>query len=75
MLVPFGGGIDSVVTTSQLSPELDQTLFIVSPRRADSLPWRRPRPVTGLDIMRATRTLDPQILARRLVRFSRATCP
>ena len=31
VVVPFGGGIDSVVTTSRLASHLDQTLFVVSP--------------------------------------------
>ena len=31
VLVPFGGGIDSVVTVESLSPDLDTSLFIVSP--------------------------------------------
>jgi hypothetical protein len=63
VLVPFGGGIDSVVTTSELSPELDQTLFIVSPSQGRFAPLEATAAATGLEIMRATRTLDPQILA------------
>src|ERR1019366_5202286 len=31
VLIPFGGGIDSVVTTSELAAHLDRTLFVVSP--------------------------------------------
>jgi UDP-N-acetyl-alpha-D-muramoyl-L-alanyl-L-glutamate epimerase len=63
VLVPFGGGIDSVVTTSQLSPELDQTLFIVSPSHGRFAPLEATAECTGLDILRATRSLDPQILS------------
>jgi hypothetical protein len=64
VLVPFGGGIDSVVTTSQLSPELDQALFVVSPPQGRFAPLEATAAITGLDIVRATRALDPQILAR-----------
>jgi hypothetical protein len=63
VLVPFGGGIDSVVTTSQLSPELDQTLFVVSPPQGRFAPLEATAECTGLEILRATRSLDPQILS------------
>ena len=62
VLVPFGGGIDSVVTTSQLSSELDQALFVVSPTQGRFAPLEATAECTGLDILRATRALDPQIL-------------
>ena len=62
VLVPFGGGIDSVVTTSHLSPELEQALFVVSPSQGRFAPLEATAACTGLDIVRATRTLDPQIL-------------
>jgi hypothetical protein len=63
VLVPFGGGIDSVVTTSQLSPELDQTLFVVSPAHGRFAPLEATAECTGLEILRATRSLDPKILS------------
>jgi UDP-N-acetyl-alpha-D-muramoyl-L-alanyl-L-glutamate epimerase len=63
VLVPFGGGIDSVVTTSELSPELDQALFVVSPPQGRFAPLEATAECTGLDIVRATRSLDPQILS------------
>jgi hypothetical protein len=62
VLVPFGGGIDSVVTTSELSSGLDQTLFVVSPPQGRFAPLEATVACTGLEIVRATRTLDPQIL-------------
>jgi UDP-N-acetyl-alpha-D-muramoyl-L-alanyl-L-glutamate epimerase len=63
LLVPFGGGIDSVVTVEELDPSLDRRLFIVSPAsgRYDAL--EATAAVTGLGIVRATRALDPQLLA------------
>lgn len=62
VLVPFGGGIDSVVTTSMLADHLDQTLFIVSPSSGRFAPLEATAAVTGLEIVRATRSLDPQLL-------------
>jgi hypothetical protein len=63
VLVPFGGGIDSVVTLSELSDQLDQTLFVVSPVSGTFAPLEETALVTGLPIVRATRALDPQILS------------
>ena len=62
ILVPFGGGIDSVVTVSELSSQLDQTLFVVSPVSGTFAPLEETALVTGLPIVRATRALDPQML-------------
>jgi len=62
VLVPFGGGIDSVVTSAELPRELDQALFIVSPPSGRFAPLEATAAVTGLDIVRATRSLDGQIL-------------
>lgn len=62
VLVPFGGGIDSVVTMSELSDQLDRTLFVVSPASGTFAPLEETALVTGLPIVRATRALDPQML-------------
>jgi hypothetical protein len=62
VVVPFGGGIDSVVTTSQLASHLEQTLFIVSPASGHFAPLEETADVTGLPIIRARRTLDAQLL-------------
>jgi hypothetical protein len=62
VLVPFGGGIDSVVTSSELSPDLEQALFVVSPLGGRFSPLEATAAVTGLEIVRATRALDPQLL-------------
>jgi hypothetical protein len=63
VLTPFGGGIDSVVTVEGLREAVDQSLFIVSPPSGRFAPLEETAAVTGLEIVRATRTLDPQILA------------
>ncbi|CAA9214931.1 MAG: hypothetical protein AVDCRST_MAG57-279 [uncultured Blastococcus sp.] len=58
-LIPFGGGIDSVVVTELTKQRLpDSSLFIAG--RYD--PIEATAAVTGLPIVRATRTLDPQVL-------------
>jgi UDP-N-acetyl-alpha-D-muramoyl-L-alanyl-L-glutamate epimerase len=62
VVVPFGGGIDSVVTTSQLASHLDQSLFIVSPSSGRFAPLEETAAVTDLPIIRARRSLDPQLL-------------
>lgn len=62
VLTPFGGGIDSVVTTEKLRDQVDQSLFIVSPATGRFAPLEATASVTGLDVVRASRTLDPQIV-------------
>jgi UDP-N-acetyl-alpha-D-muramoyl-L-alanyl-L-glutamate epimerase len=62
VLVPFGGGIDSVVTVETLADQLDQTLFILSPVTGRFAPLEATAAVTGLDVVRATRQLDAQLL-------------
>lgn len=64
VVVPFGGGIDSVVTTSHLASHLDQTLFIVSPSSGRFAPLEETADVTGLPVIRARRSLDPQLLSQ-----------
>jgi len=62
VLTPFGGGIDSVVTVENLRGLVDQALFVVSPSSGRFTPLERTAAVTGLDVIRATRALDPQIV-------------
>ena len=61
VLIPFGGGIDSVVTVSSLA-HLDRSLFIMSPASGRFAPLEATAAVARLDVVRATRQLDPQIL-------------
>jgi hypothetical protein len=63
VLVPFGGGIDSVVVSATLPAGLDQTLFIVSPASGRFAPLEATAAVSGHRIVRATRRLDEQIVA------------
>jgi UDP-N-acetyl-alpha-D-muramoyl-L-alanyl-L-glutamate epimerase len=60
-LVPFGGGIDSIVTTELVRRHADPALFIVNRPgdRFDAI--ERPAAVTGLPIVRAEREIDSQL--------------
>jgi hypothetical protein len=61
-LVPFGGGIDSIVVVERVRPLADVTLFVVS-RPADRFAAiEQPAAVTGLPVTRAEREIDPQLL-------------
>ncbi|HTB08594.1 MAG TPA: hypothetical protein VK704_02190, partial [Acidimicrobiales bacterium] len=63
VLVPFGGGIDSVVTVESLSSDLEISLFIVSPSTGRFAPLEATAAKTGLPVVRATRHLDSQLLS------------
>jgi UDP-N-acetyl-alpha-D-muramoyl-L-alanyl-L-glutamate epimerase len=61
-LVPFGGGIDSIVTVERIRRLADVALFVVS-RPADRFDAiEQPAAVTGLTVVRAEREIDPQLL-------------
>jgi hypothetical protein len=61
-LVPFGGGVDSIVTVEQVRQQADVALFVVS-RPADRFDAiEQPAAVTGLPVVRAEREIDPQLL-------------
>jgi hypothetical protein len=64
VLTPFGGGIDSVVTVSTLAEQVDQKLFVVSPPSGRFTPLEATAAVTNLSVARATRVLDPALLAK-----------
>jgi hypothetical protein len=61
-LVPFGGGIDSIVTVEQVRERADVALFVVS-RPGDTYDAiEQPAARTGLPVIRAEREIDPQLL-------------
>ncbi|HEY6275820.1 MAG TPA: hypothetical protein VIX86_05770 [Streptosporangiaceae bacterium] len=61
-LVPFGGGIDSIVVVERVRQRADAALFVVS-RPADRFDAiEAPAAVTGLPVVRAEREIDPQLL-------------
>ncbi len=61
VLVPFGGGIDSVVSVESLRGDLDASLFVVSPASGPFAALEATAAVTGRPIVRATRRLDPAL--------------
>jgi hypothetical protein len=61
-LVPFGGGIDSIVTVELVRPLADTALFVVSRPGDRFSAIERPAAVTGLPVVRAERAIDDQVL-------------
>jgi len=61
-LVPFGGGIDSIVTVELARPHTAPALFIVGRPGDRFAAIEAPAAVTGLPIVRAEREIDPQLL-------------
>ena len=74
-LVPFGGGIDSIVTVELVRKHADVALFVVSRPgdRFDAI--ERPAAVTGLPVARAEREIDPQLLRSRELGFLNGHVP
>jgi hypothetical protein len=62
-LVPFGGGIDSIVTVEGVRQRTaDIALFVVSRPGDRFAAIERPAAVSGLPVVRAGREIDPQLL-------------
>jgi len=61
-LVPFGGGIDSIVTVEHVRRRADVALFVVSRPGDRFAAIERPAAVSGLPVVRAGREIDPQLL-------------
>jgi UDP-N-acetyl-alpha-D-muramoyl-L-alanyl-L-glutamate epimerase len=61
-LVPFGGGIDSIVTVELVRRLADAALFVVSRPGDRFAAIERPAAVTGLPVVRAERAIDDQVL-------------
>ena len=74
-LVPFGGGIDSIVTVELVRPSADIALFVVSRPGARFDAIEQPAAVTGLPIVRAGREIDPQLLRSRELGFLNGHVP
>jgi hypothetical protein len=65
-LVPFGGGIDSVVVVEQIKASLpDAALFVANTSDVPFAPIEDTAAVAGLPVLRARRRLDPQVLTSR----------
>ena len=62
-LVPFGGGIDSIVTVEGVRQRTgDIALFVVSRPGDRFAAIERPAAVSGLPVVRAEREIDPRLL-------------
>lgn len=65
-LVPFGGGIDSIVSVQEVRSRFDDVaLFVASPGGALFDAIEAPAALSGLPIVRATRTIDEKVLRSR----------
>ena len=74
-LVPFGGGIDSIVTVEHVKQRADAALFIMS-RPGDFFDAiEAPAAITGLPIVRAGREIDPQLFRSRDLGFLNGHVP
>jgi UDP-N-acetyl-alpha-D-muramoyl-L-alanyl-L-glutamate epimerase len=61
-LIPFGGGIDSIVVVERVRRLADAALFVVSRPGDRFAAIEEPAAVTGLPVVRAEREIDPQLL-------------
>ena len=62
-LVPFGGGIDSIVTVEEVRRRAaDVALFVVNRPGDRFAAIEQPAAVSGLPVIRAGREIDPQLL-------------
>ena len=74
-LVPFGGGIDSIVTVELVRDHADVALFVVS-RPGDYFDAiEQPAAVTRLPVIRADREIDPLLLRSRELGFLNGHVP
>jgi UDP-N-acetyl-alpha-D-muramoyl-L-alanyl-L-glutamate epimerase len=75
-LVPFGGGIDSIVTVEGARKvAADVALFVVSRPGDRFAAIERPAEVSGLPVVRAGREIDPQLLRSAELGFRNGHVP
>jgi UDP-N-acetyl-alpha-D-muramoyl-L-alanyl-L-glutamate epimerase len=75
-LIPFGGGIDSIVTVEGVRQRTsDIALFVVSRPGDRFAAIERPAAVSGLPVIRAGREIDPQLLRSRELGFLNGHVP
>ncbi|WP_298797611.1 hypothetical protein [uncultured Pseudonocardia sp.] len=75
-LIPFGGGLDSIVTVELVRPRGDDAALFVVNRPGDRFSAiEEPAAVTGLPVVRAERVLDEQILRSRELGFLNGHVP
>ena len=62
VLIPFGGGLDSIVTVAELAPLADDAaLFVAERPGARFSAIENAAILSGLDVLRAERSLDPKV--------------
>src|SRR5580693_7613769 len=75
-LIPFGGGIDSIVTVEGVRARTaDIALFVVSRPGNRFAAIERPAAVSGLPVIRAGREIDPQLLRSAELGFRNGHVP
>ncbi|HEX3514235.1 MAG TPA: hypothetical protein VHT26_09580 [Trebonia sp.] len=75
-LIPFGGGIDSIVTVEGVRQHTaDITLFVVSRPGDLFAAIEKPAAVSGLAVIRAGREIDPQLLRSQELGFLNGHVP
>lgn len=75
-LIPFGGGIDSVVVVEATTAHHPDSALFVASRTGDRFAaLEAAAAVTGLPIRRAERTIDPQVLRSRELGFLNGHVP
>ncbi len=75
-LIPFGGGLDSIVTVELLRPRVDDAALFVVNRPGDRFDAiEEPAAATGLPVVRAERVIDEQVLRSRELGFLNGHVP
>ncbi|GAA4535225.1 hypothetical protein [Pseudonocardia xishanensis] len=75
-LIPFGGGLDSIVSVELIRPRADDPALFVVNRPGDRFAAiEEPAALTGLPVVRAERVLDGQILRSRELGFLNGHVP
>jgi UDP-N-acetyl-alpha-D-muramoyl-L-alanyl-L-glutamate epimerase len=75
-LIPFGGGIDSIVTVEGVRKRTgDIALFVVNRPGDRFAAIERPAAVSGLPVIRAGREIDPQLLRSNELGFLNGHVP
>ena len=75
-LIPFGGGIDSIVTVEGVRQRTDDIALFVVNRPGDRFAAiERPAAVSGLPVIRAGREIDPQLLRSAELGFRNGHVP
>lgn len=75
VLIPFGGGIDSIVTVEMMRPRSDPALFVLSRPDHRFAAIERAAAVTGMPIIRAGREIDPQLFRSAELGFRNGHVP